>query len=182
MAGLAAQRVGIVTMEQWKITRDRGRCEKPGCPLAGARSHFVVLELPDCTRRDLCDSCFAELEGGERRPIFWKAVRKGNEDKTQILDLVSLRMLFERLGEEEGEQLAGLRYFVALLLLRKRVLKMVDPINDEQEKADLLVADPKVPEMDPVALFAPDVDLDELGGLKEELMAALVEGEGQAPE
>ena len=53
-------------------------------------------------------------------------MRKGNEDKTQILDLVSLRMLFERLGEEEGEQLAGLRYFVALLLLRKRVLKIVN--------------------------------------------------------
>ena len=92
-----------------------------------------------------------------------------------MLDLVSLRFLFDRLGEEQGEQVAGLRYFVTLLLLRKRVLKMADPIDEEQEKADLVVTDPKIPEMKPVALFAPDMNLDSMEGLKDELMAALAE-------
>ena len=165
----------MLSMDQWKITKDRSRCERPGCPLPSARSHYVVLELPSCLRRDLCDGCFRELEDAREAPIFWKAFRRKDGAQSQVLDLVSLRFLFDRLGEEEGEQVAGLRYFVALLLLRKRVLKMADPIDEEQEKADLVVADPRLPEMEPVALFAPDMNLDSMEGLKDELMAALAE-------
>ena len=162
-------------MEQWKITKDRDRCERPDCPLPSTRFHYVILELPSCLRRDLCESCFRELEGESDRPVFWKVDKSEDGSKSHVLDLVSLRFLFDRLGEEEGEQVAGLRYFVALLLLRKRVLKMVDPIDEDQEKADLVVADPKLPEMEPVALYAPDLDLEEMGGLKDELKAALEE-------
>ena len=68
---------------------------------------------------------------------------------------------------------SGLRYLVALLLLRKRRLKMVDPQNAEQEAADLVVVDPKIEAMEPVALFAPDLGPDRLGNLREELMAAI---------
>ena len=73
----------------------------------------------------------------------------------------------------------ALRYFCALLLLRKRVLRMVPPRNAEQERADLVLGDPKNKEAAPIALFAPAIDLSDLGALKEELMAAI--GEGNTP-
>lgn len=167
-------------MADWKITKDRTLCEKPGCPLPSAPSYYVVLEVPSCLRRDLCESCFKELPGGDQTPIFWKAERRADGSRVQVLDLASLRILFDRLGEQEGEQdgdrVAGLRYFVALLLLRKRVLKMADPQDEEQERADLLLIDPKLPEMEPVALFAPG-DLADLEELKQELLAALADEE-----
>ncbi len=168
-------------MEQWKIQRDRTRCEKPGCPLAGAEEYYAVLELPDCVRRDLCQMCFHQLgsEPGEE-PIYWKGVRKAPGKKAPVLDLQSLRLLFDRLAQSDNESAQGLRYFVALLLIRKRVLKMTDPVTEEQELADMIVIDPKRKDLEPVALFAPELDTDRLAGLKDELLAAIGEGEADS--
>lgn len=160
-------------MEDWKIHREKARCEKPGCPLAGRREFFAVLELPSCVRRDLCQECFSDLERtAERSPIFWRGHRNDDGKKQIVLDLVTLRLMFDRLAEEDSDQARSLRYLVALLLLRKRVLKMVDPKTPEQEAADLLVIDPKVEGMEPVALVAPAVEMDQLVAMKDELLAA----------
>lgn len=169
-------------MEEWKIQKDRTKCTKPGCPLSASSEYYAVLELPSCTRRDLCQPCFREheTEAGEAL-LFWRGRRQSKEQKGPVLDLASLRQLFDRLGDEDDpeklEAARGLRYLVALLLLRKRWLKMVDAQNPEQEQADLLVVDPKVEGMEPVALSAPTLDADGMGSLKAELLALL----GQEP-
>jgi hypothetical protein len=165
-------------LEQWKIVRDKrhqdgGCCDRP----KGAES-FAVLELPACVRRDHCPMCFAEMQRRRppesKPPVFWRIKRKAGRTEA-VLDLTLLRHLFDRLGEEVGERPAALRYFVALLLLRKRVLKMVPARTVEQERADLVVVDPKLAEMEPVALFAPSVDSTDLGAIKDELLLAIGE-------
>ena len=180
--------------EDWKFHRDRQVCTKPGCPLPTSRSYFSVLEwtLADaeragsCVRRDLCDACFADHErrcaGGEP-PIFWRALRKASGSKEPVLDLNSLRALFDRLAGVDDERARALRYFCALLLLRKRLLKIVPARTAEQERADLVVVDPKLQDAEPTALFAPAIDLDALGSLKDDLLAAIGEtAEGSAAE
>jgi len=173
-------------LEQWRIHKDRARCEKSDCPLARRADYYVVLELPDCVRHELCEPCFTEQRGAN--PIYWKARREVGPHRP-VLDLTSLRQLFDRLGETPAPDAGGaddpdetadarhavedLRYLVALLLLRKRVLRMVDATTPEQEAADLVVADPKIPEMEPVCLRAPDLSSERLGSLKEELLAAI---------
>lgn len=169
--------------EDWKIHTDRTRCEKPGCPLPTSRSYFAVLEWPECIRRDLCDACFSDYERrcpAEQPPIFWRALRKTPTSKEPVLDLVSLRALFDRLAGLEDDRARALRYFCALLLIRKRALRMMRPKGAEQERADLVVVDPKIKKEDrePMLLFAPEIDMDDLGGLKDELLAAIGEGEG----
>ena len=165
--------------EDWKIQRDRQGCDRTGCPLPTSKSWFAVLLWPECVRRDLCDACFQDHERkcavGEG-PIFWRALRKASGSKEPVLDLNSLRLLFDRLGTLDDERARSLRYFCALLLIRKRVLRMVAPRTAEQERADLVVADPKQKELEPVALFAPAIDLANLGAIKDELLAALGEG------
>lgn len=168
--------------EEWKIQRDRKGCEKPGCPLPTSKSYFAVLEWPACMRRDLCDACFTDYERrcqGSEPPIFWRANRKPSGSKEPVLDLVSLRLLFDRLATVDDDRARALRYFCALLLLRKRVLRMVQPRNAAQERADLIVVDPKQKELEPVLLFAPALDLDNLGAIKEELLAAIGENDGK---
>jgi hypothetical protein len=171
--------------DDWKIHRDRTACDKPGCPLPTSRSYFAVLEWPACVRRDMCDACFHDYERrceASEPPIFWRALRKASGSKEPVLDLASLRLLFDRLGALDDERARALRYFCTLLLLRKRVLKMVAPRNAEQERADLVVVDPKMKEMEPVALFAPAIDLSDLGAVKDELLAAIGEDAGRAAE
>lgn len=165
--------------DDWKIHRDRKACERPGCPLPTSRSWFAVLTWPDCVRHDLCDACFQEHERhctASQPPIFWRTVRKATGSKEPVLDLNSLRALFDRLASVDDDRARALRYFCALLLLRKRVLRMVAPRNAEQERADLVVVDPKIKEMEPIPLIAPAIDLSDLGGLRDELMAAIAEG------
>ncbi|MCA8957931.1 MAG: hypothetical protein KDC87_17785 [Planctomycetes bacterium] len=195
--------------ESWKILRDRGRCERAGCPLASETEYFAVLELPSCVRIERCGRCFDEIRRARSEPPFhWLVKRTKGGKKEPSLDLESLRSLFDRLGEpldddgadapvdavaeaeaeaavaateEEVAALAehrqrtaaGLRYLVALLLLRKRRLKLVDPTTPEEEAADLLVVDPRIEGMAPVSLFAPELGDDGLDGLRDELMAAV---------
>ena len=52
---------------------------------------------------------------------------------------------------------------------------MVDARNAEEEAADLVVIDPKIEDMEPVALIAPDMENGKLDDLKGELAAALGE-------
>ncbi|MEO6593374.1 MAG: hypothetical protein ABIP94_01325 [Planctomycetota bacterium] len=162
--------------DEWKIHRDRTACEKPGCPLPTSKSYLAVLEWPGCIRRDLCDACFQDYERrcqGSEPPIFWRGLRKAAGSKEPVLDLASLRVLFDRLASVDDDRARALRYFCALLLLRKRVLRMVPPRTAEHERADLVVVDPKQKEMEPVALFAPAINLDDLGSIKDDLLAAI---------
>lgn len=164
-------------MEDWKITRDRKACDRPGCPLPSAQQYFAVLEFPACVRRDVCDACFCDLErkAEGQQVVFWRAQRRKSDSKEPVLDLVSLRALFDKLANVDDERARQLRYFCALLLLRKRVLKMVPPRTAEQERADLVVVDPKMKELEPMSLFAPAIDLDDLTKIKDELLAAMGE-------
>lgn len=195
-------------MEQWRIHKDRVKCDKPGCPLAAEMEYFAILQLPGCVRLERCQSCFHEMQqAAESMPFHWRIRRSVDGKQQPVLDLESLRTLFDTLGEpgagllpadpEDGseaadgpiveaagedpgsevsdtsEVTAGLRYLVALLLLRKRRLKMVDAQTPDQEAADLVVVDPKVEGMEPVALFAPSLEPERLAGLREELTAAI---------
>lgn len=165
--------------DDWKIQRDKRACDKPGCPLPTSRSWYAVLLWPECVRRDLCDACFADHErrcAGTAPPIFWRALRKPHAGSEPVLDLNSLRALFDRLAAVDDERARALRYFCALLLVRKRVLRVVPPRTAAQERADLVVVDPKQREQEPVLLFAPAIDPGDLGGLKDELLAAIGEG------
>jgi hypothetical protein len=168
-------------MDDWKITRDRNGCERPGCPLPSAQQYFAVLEFPACVRRELCDACFCDLERrAQAPPVFWRAARKQAGGKDLVLDLNSLRALFDKLGAVDDDRARALRYFCALLLLRKRMLKMVPSRTEAQARADLVLVDPKQKEMEPIALFAPAIELDDLAGLKDELLAALGDGGADA--
>lgn len=131
-----------------------------------------------CVRREMCDACFQDYErrcGVDNPPIFWRAHRKATGSKEPVLDMVSLRALFDRLGSVDDARARALRYFAALLLLRKRALKMVKPRTREQEQADLVVTDPKLKEMEPVALFAPAIEATDLDTVKEQLLEAIGE-------
>ncbi|MBL8728651.1 MAG: hypothetical protein JNM25_09495 [Planctomycetes bacterium] len=170
--------------DDWKIHRDRTACDKPGCPLPASRAYVAVLEWPACVRHEMCEACFVDHERrcqsqGAGAPIFWRALRKQSGSREPVLDLASLRVLFDRLGTVDDDRARALRYFCTLLLLRKRVLKMVAPRTKEQERADLVVVDPKLKEMEPVALFAPAIDISDLSAIKDELLAAIGEDAGK---
>jgi hypothetical protein len=160
----------------WKIRSGRGRCETPGCASPPVPEYYAVLQPPEYTRQDLCPACFARAERDSATPlIFWRARRSEAKQGAPVLDLESLRVLFERLGERDDDQARGLRFLVALLLLRKRQLKLADARTPAQEGADLVLLDPRQPDAEPIALIAPPLDEERLAALKVELLSAIAE-------
>jgi hypothetical protein len=166
-------------METWKIRLEKTKCTRAGCPLPAAREYYALLALPECARRDVCAECFEEetRRKGERALVYWKARRQPGERKEPTLDVESLRALFWRLGEAEGERAAGLRYLVALLLLRRRALRIARDAASQALDADLVVVDAARAGSGAVALRAPELGDGVLEELRGELLGALGDAE-----
>lgn len=77
-------------------------------------------------RRDVRADAFDRFEG----PVYsfwrWKRSDQGERNVNRKLDLGFLSEFFKRLDRETDEHSARVRWIVALLLLRKRVLEIAD--------------------------------------------------------
>jgi hypothetical protein len=110
---------------EYEIARPTGRCAVTDRPLAEGESYYaVLLETPDgFERRDYAvDAWEGPPEGSF---CYWKARVPVREKKREHLsfDPVMLTHLFLRLEDEESEMRQSFRFVLALLLMRKRLLK-----------------------------------------------------------
>ncbi|MEM1165752.1 MAG: hypothetical protein AAGI30_05610 [Planctomycetota bacterium] len=89
-----------------------------------------------------------------------------------VIDAASLTDLFEQLttnDEDESPERAGLRYVLALLLVRRRVLEVVGAAG----RGVLLVRPRSEPESEPVPVHEPELDTDLLGSIQTTLTDVL---------
>jgi len=146
-------------------------CSSCSAPFAPGVQLYSVMNLGEQTRRDLCASCF----GAEERTlaaghVHWKTRRPVPSRGEATVDLDSVTELFHRLLGDTRPEVEGLRYVVALLLVRKRRVKLSvsapaagRAAADDEEQQALMVVDPRegaggavvelaVPELSPEAL------------------------------
>lgn len=109
---------------EWKFRRRDGRCG--GCAAEfpeHARHASVLAVLGDEVRReDLCVTCW-ERRAHEGDLFYW-FTRRAKGKAGLVLDLVTLEQLFLQLEGRGERAVRELRYLVALLLMRKRRLKL----------------------------------------------------------
>jgi hypothetical protein len=143
------------------------------------------MNLGEQTRRDLCASCF----GAEERTlaeghVHWKTRRPIPSRGEATVDLESVTELFHRLLGDPRPEVEGLRYVVALLLVRKRRVKLsVAPVapagaagtaGEDDGAGALLVVDPRDGSGGAVIeLAAPELSPDALERLKKEFLDSL---------
>jgi hypothetical protein len=113
-------------MEDWKLPSGLERCSSCACELAPGQPVTSVIRLAadGPGRQDLCASC-GQTVGGEADVFFWRRKRPPAAERRAIVDYTMLRELFGRLLERPGELYARLSYLVALVLVRKRHLRLV---------------------------------------------------------
>lgn len=114
---------------QYKVepsTRRCGRCDRPFA--VGDEYYSAVVETDDeslLVRQDFCPACWTP---DESYFSFWKTrvPEPRTEDRgPRLIDLGRLMELFERLAGAEEERARQFRYVLALVLMRKRRLKLV---------------------------------------------------------
>jgi hypothetical protein len=112
-------------MDDWKLPSGHERCTRcaselqPGQPVTSV----IRLAADGPGRQDLCASC-GQAVGGEADVFFWRRKRPEASERRAIVDYAMLRELFGRLLERPGELYERLSYLVALVLIRKRHLRL----------------------------------------------------------
>ncbi len=122
-------------MSEWDINKPLGQCFgtnrtiDPGEEYVGA----LVRTEEGLQRRDFCTDYWES----EKPDVFcyWKTKLPHPDQKKQLfVDDQMLMAFFERLEKETEQEKINFRFVLALILMRKRILKYDDTrIDDDQE-------------------------------------------------
>jgi len=122
-------------MEQWQIQRSNGKCAGTGRTLQPEEEYYAALvDKKNCFER--CDYSLDYWQ--ENKPqvfCFWKTrILPLNQKKKIWVDDAILINLFERLAEQQESQKIHFRFVLALILMRKRLLKYEDSQKDGEKE------------------------------------------------
>ena len=121
-------------MDEWEVDKPLGQCYGTGRKIAPGEEYFgALLEIEEgLQRRDFC----ADYWESENPEVFcyWKSKLPHPDEKKQIfVDDNMLMAFFERLENETEQEKVNFRFVLALILMRKRLLKY-DATRDEDGK------------------------------------------------
>ena len=122
-------------MEQWQVQRSAGTCAGTGRQLEPGEEYYAALidQQTGFERRDYCSEYW-----NQHQPevfSFWKTtIPLPSQKKKLFVDDGVLINLFERLTDEDDPVKINFRFVLALILMRKRLLKYEDSFtNDTKE-------------------------------------------------
>jgi hypothetical protein len=111
-------------MADWEIKKPLGTCAGSGKTIEPEQEYIATLiETPEgMQRKDYCVEYW-----NENKPevyCYWKSVMpKPDQKKKLFVDDSMLMSFFERLATETDEEKLNFRFVLALILMRKRLLK-----------------------------------------------------------
>ena len=162
-------------MSDWRIRRREERCERCERAFLEGESIFSLLFVEDgrLRREDACPACFEGRTGGGEL-VFWRTRHRQGRTRALTVDFEAIEELFLALASREEERLLELRYLLALLLLRKKRLKLTGMRRNEGKSA-MVLARPRREEELLVAVF--ELAPERIEALREEL-GRIFDGEG----
>ncbi|MBK7405791.1 MAG: hypothetical protein IPJ41_14515 [Phycisphaerales bacterium] len=180
------QRMGYESARPTHVCAASGRAFE-----AGERYVATLGESPESDDFLRFDFCVEAWEGGARppppvRPVaVWRARAAGREDRrSMLLDDEEILGLLEGLDPLAEGRAAVFRYLLALLLLRRRVLRVKDQRVGEGGRPVLVLVrrgGPKGLEPEPIEVTDPGMDEQAVAAGIEELGVVLAGGgEGAA--
>ncbi len=121
-------------MNEWEVDKPLGQCYGTGRKIEPGEEYFgALVEIEEgLQRRDFC----ADYWEREKPNVFchWKSRLPRPDEKKQIfVDDNMLMAFFERLGNETEQEKVNFRFVLALILMRKRLLKY-DATREEDDK------------------------------------------------
>ncbi len=126
----------------YAVNRSARRCAVSGRVLEEGETFYTALfvEGADLVRRDYGRECWKSPP--ENALGWWKArVPRKEESKTRLAPDEVLLQLFHELAEQPEKQ--DLRFVLALLLVRRRLLKWEDPEKNADDQEVLVLSCPR---------------------------------------
>ena len=126
-------------MSDWSIQRGAQKCQVCPRQFAEHEEYFSALydENRQFVRRDYCLECW-KAQDKEAVYSFWKTRVPEKEEEKKLVDDEVIMNFFLRLQGETDTAKVNFRYVLALLLMRKKKLKLEDIKYDERGEALVL--------------------------------------------
>ena len=120
--------------DPWKFARRAGACAACGSSLPAGTEAVSAIYSGDegFARRDFCGACFQDAAKRGSPFSWWSAVVPEPEKKKAVFDLGVAKEFFQRLLRDDDPSRASLRYLLALMLMRKRVVVLVGQERSER--------------------------------------------------
>lgn len=123
-------------MSDWSISRGDQKCVACSRDFAVKEEYFSALYDEDrqFVRRDYCPQCW-DAQDKAKVYSFWKTRVPEKEETRKVVDDEIVMNFFMRLQGETDATKVNFRYVLALLLMRKKILKLDDIRYDDRGEA-----------------------------------------------
>ena len=121
----------------WDIAKSQRACSTCGRALEENEAYCAALyeEGEAFVRRDYCEACWPQAREAGGHFSRWRTAVPPKEQKRRLFaDDEVLVDFFMRLEHDEDEQRRQFHYLLALILMRKRILKFEDTDRDGEDE------------------------------------------------
>jgi hypothetical protein len=171
--------------ESWHIRSRARECAASGRPFEDGEPIVTALfpdpESSGYLRQDFCIDAWNERDGHEEPPFsFWRTVYQApaaGAEKPAVVEKESAEELLKRLVEEDEAHTENVRYILAVMLERQKLLRETDTqrspggilrVYEHRKSGDLFV------------IKDPDIPLSQVDQVQSEIILLLENG-GRAP-
>lgn len=159
----------------WQFQSRGEQCSLTGRPFTEGEFFYTLLfkEKGGFRREDLCEEAFQQRESKEKPFSFWRTKYEPPAPPApEALPKETAEGLFRRYVEENDPERANVRYILALMLERKRLLKQTDVQFDGDDRL-LVYERAKTGEV--FVIRDPELKLEQLAAVQAEV-AELLQG------
>ena len=167
-------------MNEWNIQSRAHACEACGQPFADRQVYHTLLfdEPPELRRSDICEACRQKQNAGDARSragfiSHWQGIYEAPPPVSDPIHKDTAETLLRKLIEQNDPRYAPAGYILAVMLERKRVLKVKEQIVNDGKRV-FIYEQPGTGDVFTIA--DPDLRLDQLEAVQRDVAALLEHG------
>jgi hypothetical protein len=167
-------------MNEWNIQSRAHACEACAQPFADRQPLHTLLfdEPPELRRMDVCENCWQNQfsQGARDRKGFishWQGIYEAPTPPTDAIHKDTAETLLRKLIEQNDPRYAHAGYILAVMLERKRILKVKEQIVRDGQRV-FIYEQPKTGDIFTIA--DPNLRLDQLEEVQRDVAMLLEQG------
>ena len=172
-------------MNEWNIQSRAHACEACARPFVDRHPYHTLLfdEKQAFRRQDVCPECWQKQLGGEGRArtgflSYWQGIYEAPPPVTDAIQKETAETLLRKLIEQNDPRYAPAGYILAVMLERKRILKVKEQIIRDGRRT-FIYEHPKTGDVFTIA--DPNLHLDQLEQVQRDVATLLEQGLNPPP-
>ena len=165
-------------MNEWNIQSRAHACEACGQPFADKQPYHTLLfdQPPELRRSDICDACAQKVDDARGRAGFishWQGIYEAPAPVVDAIQKENAETILRKLIEQNDPTHAPAAFILAVMLERKRILKVKEQITRDGQRV-FIYEQPKTGDIFTIA--DPDLRLDQLEDVQRDVAQLLEHG------